>query len=410
MRMPAAVLVFLLLGSVLTRAAGLPAGVAPLPPEIAGHWQTLEKETAKYRGLPFLRQVPAGTIDETGLRAKLAAEFRQQLPPEKIQPAEAALKAFGLIPEDLDLAHDYLQLLAGQVAGFYDPREDYLAIVSDQIAALSKASGSEQRASEAILAHELVHGLQDQHFDLERFLEADPLSDSGAAKAALVEGDATMVMLEYLLQKDFGELEGAAETFHQLGTAAVAAMGQDDAMARAPAWLRETLLFSYLQGLAFCADVERKGGPALLETAFRKDPPRSTEQVLHPEKWHTRRDDPLEVSLPDLTAVLPGTKKMAEGTLGELSVRILFSSPKVAAGWGGDRFALYRRATGQVLVWATEWDTEADRAEMTAAVAETLGPGWTVLSQGERRAVLLRGKLGEGEMGKLKKTLTPSLP
>lgn len=384
---------------------GLPAGMSPLPPEISGRWQALEKEVAKYRGLAFLRQVPAGSIDEAGLRAKLAAELRQQLPPEKIQPAEAALKAFGLIPEDLDLAQDYLQLLAGQVAGFYDPREEYLAIVGDQIALLAKTSGSEQRASEAVLAHELVHGLQDQHFDLERFLDADPLSDSGAAKAALVEGDATMVMLEYLLQKDFGELEGAAETFRQLGTAAVAAMGQDESMARAPAWLRETLLFSYLQGLAFCADVERKGGPALLETAFRKDPPRSTEQVLHPEKWHTRRDDPLDVALPDLAAVLPGAKKTVEGTLGELSVRILFSSPAVAAGWGGDRFALYQRESGRVLVWVTEWDTDADRAEMTAAVAETLGSSWTLLSQGGRRAVLVRGKLGEGEAGKLKKTL-----
>src|SRR5262245_52313851 len=81
---------------------GLPPGVQPLPPGSAGRWQALEREVAKYRGLSFKRSVPSGVIDEAGLRAKLAEEFRRELPAEKLKPAESSLKAFGLLPDDYD--------------------------------------------------------------------------------------------------------------------------------------------------------------------------------------------------------------------------------------------------------------------------------------------------------------------
>src|SRR6185369_9375758 len=119
-----------------------------------------------------------------------------------------------------------------------------------------------------------------------------------------------------------------------------------------------------------------------LDYAFAKDPPRSTEQLLHPEKWLDRRDDPIELAWPDLAAALPGWKKAAEGQMGEEGILILLRQARkepqkepeteptaatVAGGWGGDRFAVYEKGGKRLLLWLTEWDSEADATEFQAA-------------------------------------------
>jgi hypothetical protein len=170
-------------------------------------------------------------------------------------------------------------------------------------------------------------------------------------------------------------------------------------IAAAPAWLRDTLLFSYFQGSAFCVSARRRGGQALLDYAYKADPPRSTEQILHPEKWHTRRDDPIGLRLPELGGELPGYRKAAEGVMGELSLRIFLReslksaerSNAGAAGWGGARFAVYEGEGGRLVAWVTEWDTEADAGEFRSALAGL--EGWRVEAAGPRRVVALRGAL-----------------
>jgi hypothetical protein len=173
-------------------------------------------------------------------------------------------------------------------------------------------------------------------------------------------------------------------------------------MAAAPAWIRDTLLFSYLQGSVFCLSARHRGGQPLLDYAFKTDPPRSTEQILHPEKWHTRRDDPVVLRFPDLAAELPGYRKAAEGEMGELSLRIFLrqelkdqeAALAAAAGWGGDRFAVYEQKAGaRLVVWITEWDGEADAGEFRAAL-RSLG-GWRVEAAGPSRVLALRGALPE---------------
>ena len=146
-----------------------------------------------------------------------------------------------------------------------------------------------------------------------------------------------------------------------------------------------------------------------MDHAFTKDPPRSTEQILHPEKWHARRDDPVPIAWPDLSGELPGYKKISEGQLGELSIKILLNeqlknedaAAVSAAGWGGDRFAVYEKDTNRVLVWITEWDNEKDRDEFKEA-AKALGDDWMIEPSAPRRAGLVRGKLKISELGALK--------
>lgn len=379
-------------------APALPSDVLPLPAELAGRIGELTAKAEQHRGLKALRPVPSGRLGPETVEKKLVSDLQRDFPPEKLAAAEAALKVFGLIPEALDLRTYLPRLLGSQVAGFYDPEQDYLAIVELPGHPLEEAAASED--TEIVLVHELVHALQDQHFDLEAFSALDPLSDASTAREALVEGDATLTMMSAMLgdKSDLPTLEELAnEMAFDASELAAWDDGRDEELARAPAFFRESMLFGYLQGYLFCVSVRKAGGQALLDRAFREDPPRSTEQILHPEKWHTRRDDPVAVALPDLGEALGGAPRIAEGEMGELGVAILLGTAlgdrgraaAAAAGWGGDRFAVYG-GKARSLVWVTEWDSEREAAEFRAA-ARRLGRDWAVDRPSPRRVVVSRG-------------------
>ena len=408
MTRPAALALGLLLVALPGAAAEppvLPKDVAPLPADVAQHMDELMAAAEKYRGLKAKQPVASGVIEEPALRAKVAEEMQEELPADELRSVGAGLQAFGLLPADLDLARYYPELLTSQVAGYYDPEGKYLSIVhrdGSLLGAAAEGLGQEaEKLEDMVIVHELTHALQDQHFNLEAFTEADPLSDAGVARLALVEGDAALTMFDFYVGMPMESVPGADQALAALDSEKLLAAGADlpggRELAEAPAWLRETLLFSYLQGYSFCVNVRQKGGQALLDYAFRQDPPRSSEQILHPEKWHTRRDDPVAVSWPDLSGRLPGFRKVTEGELGELGIRILLrgnmkdagQASAAAAGWGGDRFALYEKDGRRVLAWITEWDTEADAKEALAA-AKRLGEGWRVDLAAPRRLVALR--------------------
>lgn len=381
---------------------GLPKGVEALRPETTKKMEELLTAAEKYRGLKALRPVPAGSMGKEGVKDKLREILKTQVPPEALKGLETTLKAFGFIPERMDLSRYYVDLLGSQVAGFYDPDEDYMALVRHS----GKGAGELAGMEDAVLVHELVHALQDQHFDLEKLMGSDPLADAATASSALVEGDATLAMTSYSLGTNLETMPGSdrvVETMLKrpdtLLEAAADLPGSRE-LASAPAWIRENLLFGYFQGMAFSLSAKTKGGQKLLDYAFTKDPPRSTEQILHPEKWHGRRDDPVVVRLPDLGAELPGWRRAAEGELGELGLRVLLREGRedqdkayaAAAGWGGDRFAVYEKGRERIVAWVTEWDTEEDAREALAALASLKG-GWRAEAAGPRRVVVIRGPL-----------------
>jgi hypothetical protein len=240
-------------------------------------------------------------------------------------------------------------------------------------------------------AHEFTHQLQDQHVDLESFgLDATDQSDLQVARLALIEGDAVSVqtswMTSNLTPAELGEVLQAA-----LDPQAVAAL------TRAPAFVRETALFPYEDGFAFVS-----GLYASVDAAFA-DPPASTEQVIHPEKYEAR-EAPAVVTLPPVVAALgAGWSVAGEDTLGELILGIWLRAGGVprpdslaaAAGWGGDRLVILRGPDGAVGVGIiTAWDTAADAAEFQAAAATAmakLDPGGQVVSDGIRRVYLAMG-------------------
>jgi hypothetical protein len=149
----------------------------------------------------------------------------------------------------------------------------------------------------------------------------------------------------------------------------------------APYVLRQNLLFPYSKGTPFVTRLFQKGGWELVNKAF-ENPPQSTEQILHPEKYSDPRDEPVPVSLPDFSSL--GGRKwdlLEDNVLGELNTRILFTeflgsirSIRPSRGWGGDRFRVYRVQKGKdtLLVWATAWDTPKDREEFVSYYRKAL--------------------------------------
>jgi hypothetical protein len=391
-----------------TAPGGLPEGVTPLPPESAQRFQELLDATEKFRGLAARRPVPAGTLAEPELRRKITESVAKELTPGEIRGIETGAKAFGLIPENLSLASYLPDLLTSQVAGFYDPERDYMALIRRDDGTVA-SEGRGRDPEDVVIVHELTHALQDQHFNLQDFESADPMSDASTARAALAEGDATLTMMSYVAGASVETVPGMGEALSKaFGDPAVMASADlpgGDELSRAPAWIRDSLLFSYVHGFSFCLDVRRTGGQKLLDHAFKADPPRSSEQILHPEKWHGRRDDPVVLSWPDLADVLPGWVKTSEGEAGEATIRTLLRDGSrgqrqarqadiAAAGWGGDRFAVYEKDGRRLLVWWTEWDSEADARELLKAV-RGLGSGWQVEALAPRRVLALRGDLSK---------------
>jgi hypothetical protein len=407
-----------------------PRGIVPLTPESQKHLEELMHAAEEYRGLKAKKPVAAGTLDSRGLKERLTeSSSGKGYSLKELRALEASLKGFGLIPEAMDLGRYLPELMSSQVAGYYDPNRKYLALISpsEEGAAKdgkAKAGDAEEEPEKRIeenmvFVHELTHALQDQYFDLDRLGDHDPMSDVGQAGSALIEGDATLTMLNYNFRMGLESLPGLGEILaermqdpHKMIEETPDLPGAREMMA-APAWIRDTLLFSYLQGAAFCMDVKGQGGQKLLDYAFQTDPPRSTEQILHPEKWYGRRDDPVGVHLPELGQELAGYRKVAEGTLGELGMRILLRdslqgdgewAASAAAGWGGDRFAVYEKSgSPRLVVWVSEWDNGIEAGQFRNALQST--GAWQEASIGPVRVAAVRGGLSDERWARLRSRL-----
>ena len=314
------------------------------------------RETSELRKLPVLRQVRSGAQSRAEIEQMLIRNLNESATPEETQAAETTMKKFGLAPADFQLRPFLVKLLAEQVAGYYDPKtqEFYLADWIDL------------DGQRPVMAHELTHALQDQHFNLRRF-EDWPKHDSDAELAAhaLVEGDASYLMAQYVQRNPMRQL-AFLKSMMSGGAAA------SEQIEQAPRVLREQMLFPYLQGMAWVMQVYKRGGWEAVSAAY-KDLPKSSEQVLHEEKY-AANELPRKVSVRDLSAALGRGWRMADNDVwGEWGCYLLLDeflqsedvSRRAAAGWGGDRYALFvgPRKADVVVALKTVWDTEGDARE-----------------------------------------------
>jgi hypothetical protein len=319
------------------------------------------KQVAAARELPATGPIRSEVIGRVELLGRMKKELLADLEPELLEGSAELLFAFGSAGADLDYLGAMLTLLGTQLAGFYDPREKELVLLDDL--------GME--AQQATLWHELIHGLQDQHYDLAaRMKWSAGHGDALAAVQSLAEGDATSGMMDIMLLP-------RGQTALDLPDGVLAgSLGVMEAMpevASVPRILKRSIVAPYVDGLAFVHALRRAGGWAAVDAAWR-DVPTTTEQLLHPEKY--RAHEPAE---PIGAVVGPGPEldhAIYRDVLGEQSVRLALEEwvPRVtaaeaASGWAGDEVAVFatgdRRAVGIHL----RYDDEAHARRGFEAIA-----------------------------------------
>jgi hypothetical protein len=362
-----------------------PTASPTTPPDPATVYAAIEEQVRAIRGLEEKVSVQPKVLDEAALTDYVKEQFRKDNPAQLVEANERLLKVLGLFPADASLEDLYIGLLSSQVAGLYNPTDKTLYVVS--------RSGGLGPGEKTTFAHEYTHALQDQNFGLEKLnLDATGDSDGAIARLSLVEGDATLLMtlwqIDNLTQAEIIRLLG--ESLNPALTGPLEAM---------PPVLRESLLFPYTSGLNFIQRLHSGGGWAAVDAAFA-EPPASTEQVIHPEKYDSG-EQPAVVDLPDDLAGRMGTgwSLGLEDTLGEFQLKVWLANAadgaateqgdatKAAAGWGGDRVAvLFGPGGATAVVIDSQWDSPSDAAEFATqtelVVASLSGEGEVVAPAG----------------------------
>jgi|LNFM01.1.fsa_nt_gb hypothetical protein len=308
--------------------AGIDAG--PRDPLLALADEITERMVS-VRDLPRRTPIVAGLLSReqiiTRLRARVAEEYRG----DELVREGLLYRTIGLWNDPRDYTETSFALLEEQVAGFYDPTRKQL-YVAGWLSPFSQGP---------TLAHELTHALQDQHFDIARFTRHERgTGDRQLAAMAVVEGDATLATVAFSsgrrsLVTNAANVQGSLD----------AGVGGGEQIATAPLVLRETLVFPYREGLRLCTNAYRTGGWRAVDALLR-EPPQSTEQVLHPEKL-AAREAPVAVTVAVPPSLAATHEAAYHETFGELGLRLWLqtylppeSSVDAAAGWGGDSAVL----------------------------------------------------------------------
>lgn len=368
----------------LAAATTAAAATAPAPPLTLEEASRLTGEliprVEELRGRAFKHPVPVKMVSDAEARRHFKSRLEKFYPEAELRAEQQVYVELGLLARGADMEAQIFSLLEEQAAGYYDPDTDTFFVLDDM----------PRSAGPVLIVHELTHALDDQHHSIDRLYEqASADGDRAAVMSAVVEGSGTAVMTVYLLR----EMQAGRMTQDGLRELMESEAGKAERLQAAPPILQRSLLAPYLLGQTLAT----RGNPLGIAAGVKPDdldrlftrPPISTEQLLHPEKyWEPSRDDPpKEVRLPDGSRTLgDGWSLVSDGVLGELTIALLCggTNPSIdsvkaqdpsawtndcAAGWGGDRWQLYRNADRHVALIVTVWDTEADASVFESAMA-----------------------------------------
>jgi len=349
-------------------ASAAPSATPVSSDAAAAIYDAIEEQVVSIRGLKPV-DVARETIDGATLQQMNATSFDKDNPAKLVAGNDRLLKALGLIKPDQSLRQLYLDLIDSQVAGFYRPDAKTLYVVS--------RSGAINGADKITFAHEYDHALQDANFPGVFDAQKDLLdqTDEAMARSAVYEGDGTLLMTQWAIPNmSPAELQDYVAAGADPTSTAV--------LARTPQFLVDGLLFPYATGVSFLTPLQSTGGWPAIDAVYQ-DLPRSTEQVMHPDKY-TAREAPVAVTIPtkDLLAALgDGWSETIQDTFGEYQMASWLRQSGVtareasdaAAGWGGDRLAVL---DGPGDTWAvvmrTAWDSPADAAAFETAATQAL--------------------------------------
>ena len=301
---------------------------------------------AEAAGLPFKHEPVVLRRSRAQVRDYVIHKFDEDLPAADLVGVQSALRLFGLIPDSLELRPTMIDLLTEQIAGYYDPDSNALYIPAD----------IEPFQLRVVVSHELVHALQDQYVPLDSIMTQRHANDRRSAAQAILEGQATVAQIPVLMPEQKPDTLPLG-WFWKQRTVMAAQQAQMKEFTRAPLWLREGLIFPYLGGADFNVWFRR----TYVGTSVLDSMPRSTEQILHPERYKNH-DEPTDIEFEGSRAA---DVKWEDG-LGEFETRLLFQQHlgneaeaiTLASGWDGDAYQVLG-ANADALVWYTVWDDAA---------------------------------------------------
>ena len=334
-------------------------GTALAQPAIFSQVDEILRTLSDITGWRVQQTVPAEILSKDSFRKMVDEGVKDAETNKGTRAAEIVLKMFGLVPQDFNLARESGDLLAEQAAAFYDYKKKRLFVLD------TTSKDSEQLVA---LAHELAHALADQHHSLRTFINDGDGDEQDTARQSVIEGQATWLSWAYLSKKSGGRGEVPSRLLDRLAEGAGASGDDFPVFTQAPLYIRESLTFPYTEGMRFQDAVYRQLGPAAFERVFR-DPPRSTQHIMHPETYLAARM-PTKPALPRLEEAA-GTasrrfRTLADGDVGEFDYSVLLrqyigdsEGRAAAAHWRGAAYRLYenKQAKYPVLVHSSEWDS-----------------------------------------------------
>jgi hypothetical protein len=325
-------------------------------------------QMSRITGLKLLTPLKKSLRSREEIRAYVIKQMNEEKSPAERYADQRSAEAFGLLPKGFDLDSFMVNVLTEQVEGLYDPktREFYIADWSPL---------SDQRM---VMAHELTHALEDQHFQIEAWERAArPNEDAELARDAVLEGSAMAAMVDYLMLGTGRSLKDLPEFDPSM---LIGDLGSTPTLQTAPPFLKDALIFPYISGLNFSAAILKNSGWSALPPVFEK-PPVSTQQILHPALYRSGKT-PASVTLPRLEKLLGDNwSKLDENIMGEFGWKEVLKqfldndrAKTLAAAWDGDRYIVFEQKQTKklILVARLHLDSEEHAARFFGQYSEAL--------------------------------------
>ena len=316
------------------------------------------------------------------IRAYVLRRMKEDKSKEERYAAGRAAVAFGLVPKDFQMEPFLIDLLTEQIAGLYDP-EGHEFYIADWIPL------EEQRM---VMAHEMTHALQDQHFQIDKWMKAArPNDDAELAREAFLEGSATAAMIDYMLQGMGKSLKDLPDFDPEM---LLGELGDTPTLKKAPPFIKDALIFPYFGGLKFSKALLAKSGWDALAGVF-EHPPVSTQQILHPELYPDGRP-PEHPALKVNAKVLRGEwKQLDDNSLGEFGWKEILQqglgkdrATALASAWSGDRYILFEEKNSRklVLIYRVTWSDAEHASRFLGQYSEALEKKYAIRGNLFRRS------------------------
>jgi len=288
---------------------------------------TLLRFSSQETGLPIKRDVKCRLTTRAAVEAYIEEKLNNDEGTERLQREEIVLKKLGMLDHDFQFRPFLLALLKEQIEAYYDSK-------TKTVNMLDWVDVKEQ---ESALVHEVTHALQDQHSDLEKWDNQTPddvshdeagdqdhlaKDEMDTARAAVTEGQASAVAIDYLLKPRGKSLVKDPEVLNFV-TSEMSFTEDTTVMARAPLLLSESMLFPYREGLRFEQGVWMDQGQSAAFPGALDRPPTSSWEIINPREYE-RKGIPAVPLMPNVHPLVdPFYQPYAIGQMGQLDVRIL---------------------------------------------------------------------------------------